>query len=151
MDSIPRMRPTWKGALLILVMDCATHQVFALDPHTRITQYFHTAWRVQDGAFEGAPNTVAQTADGYMWIGTGSSLVKFDGVRFAPWLPPAGKTLPDPNIISLRASSDSTLWIGTARGLVSWKNNELREHLKYRVNPIIEDRKHRIWAGGAAV
>jgi len=54
----------------------------ALEPKTRIAQYRHTAWRVQDGAFESAPNAIAQTADGYIWIGTGSGLVRFDGVRF---------------------------------------------------------------------
>ena len=43
----------------------------ALDPKARITQYRHTAWRVQDGAFESAPNAITQTADGYIWIGTG--------------------------------------------------------------------------------
>ena len=117
----------------------------ALDPHMRITQYFYTAWRVQDGAFEAAPGAVTQTADGYIGIGTGSGLVKFDGVRFEPWAPPPGKSLPDPSVLSLRGSSDGTLWIGTTRGLVSWKNNHLREHLEYRINGIIEDHKGRIW------
>jgi PAS domain S-box-containing protein len=88
---------------------------------------------------------VAQTADGYIWIGTGSGLVKYDGVRFAEWAPPAGKGLTNPNIISLLGSSDGTLWIGTGGGLLSWKNNDLREQLQYRINGIIEDRKGRIW------
>ena len=102
------------------------------------------AWP-QDGAFESAPNAVAQTADGYIWIGTGSGLVKYDGVRFAPWAPPPGKSLANPNIISLLGSSDGTLWIGTAGGLLSWKNNDLREQLRYRINGIIQDHKGRIW------
>ena len=117
----------------------------ALDPNTRLTQYRHSAWRVQDGAFESAPNAVAQTADGYIWIGTGSGLVKYDGVRFAPWAPPPGKSLANPYIISLLGSSDGTLWIGTAAGLLSWKNNDLREQLRYRINRIIQDHKGRIW------
>jgi len=117
----------------------------ALDPKTRITQYRHSAWRVQDGAFESAPNVVAQSADGYIWIGTGSGLVKYDGVRFAQWTPPPGKSLTNPNIISLLGSSDGTLWIGSAAGLLSWKNNDLREQLQYRINGIIQDRKGRIW------
>jgi len=125
------------------------HPATALDPHTRITQYFHTAWRVQDGAFEAAPNAVTQTADGYIWIGTGSGLVKYDGARFEAWVPPPGKSLTNPNVISLLGSSDGTLWIGTAGGLLSWKDNELREHLKYRIDEIIEDRKGRIWAAQA--
>jgi hypothetical protein len=37
---------------------------------TRSTQYFHTAWRVQDAIFEAAPNAVTQTTHGYIWIGT---------------------------------------------------------------------------------
>ena len=134
-----------KRAFLIVGMICAIRSGFALDPHARITQYAHTAWRVQDGVFDAAPNAVAQTLDGYIWIGTGSGLVRFDGVRFEPWLPPPGKSLPDPNVISMLGSTDGTLWIGTGHGLASWKDNTLREHLKYRINGIVEDHKNRIW------
>src|SRR5271165_353230 len=126
---IGRSIATWSIALVLGL--CPAN---ALDPNTRITQYRHIAWRMQDGAFESAPNAVAQTADGYIWIGTGSGLVKYDGVRFDPWAPPPGKTLANPNIISLLGSSDGTLWIGTAAGLLSWKNNDLRERLPYRIN-----------------
>ena len=36
---------------------------------------------------------------------------------------------------------------GSARaaGLLSWKNNKVEEHVRGRINAIIEDRKHRIW------
>ena len=43
---------------------------WAMDPARRITQHAHTAWRMQDGAFESLPNAIAQTADGYIVIGT---------------------------------------------------------------------------------
>ena len=137
------------AARVSLVLASSLDLALALDPHTRISQYSHTAWRVQDGVFEAAPNAVTQTADGYIWIGTGAGLLKYDGARFETWTPPQGKSLPDPNIISLLGASDGTLWIGTARGLVSWKNNDLREHLTYRINGIIEDRSHRIWVARA--
>src|SRR5882724_518238 len=132
--------------LLVLAAQPAT----ALDPKTRITQYRHTAWRMQEGAFESAPNVIAQTADGYIWIGTGSGLVKYDGVRFSPWTPPAGKSVSGP-VISLRSSSDGTLWIGTGTQLLSWKNNNLQEHVRGRINSILEDRKHRIWVARSRV
>ena len=51
----------------------------------------------------------------------------------------------------MRGSSDGTLWIGTARGLVSWKNNDLREHLQHRINAIVEDHKGRIWVARGRV
>jgi signal transduction histidine kinase/ligand-binding sensor domain-containing protein len=117
----------------------------ALDPKTQITQYRHTAWRVQEGAFESAPNAIAQTTDGYIWIGTGSGLVKYDGVRFVPWTPPAGNGLPLSAIFSLRGSSDGALWIGTGTRLLSWKNNHLREYVAGRINTILEDHHGRIW------
>ena len=117
----------------------------ALDPKTHITQYRHTAWRVQEGAFESAPNAIAQTADGYIWIGTGSGLVKYDGVRFVPWSPPAGKSAPITSIFSLRGSSDGTLWIGSGIRLLSWKDNRLQEYVAGRINTILEDHQRRIW------
>jgi signal transduction histidine kinase/ligand-binding sensor domain-containing protein len=117
----------------------------ALDPKVRLTQYRHTAWRVQDGYFASAPNAIAQTADGYIWIGTSAGLVKYDGVRFTPWIRP-GETLPFSGAVySLLSSSDGTLWIGTSARLFSLKDNRVEEHVRGRINAIIEDRQHRIW------
>ena len=56
-----------------------------LIPTGRISQYAHSAWRMQDGPFGSAPNTITQTTDGYVWIGTMSGISRFDGVRFVSW------------------------------------------------------------------
>ena len=133
------------GVIPGLVLLSIANPASALDPNMRITQYRHTAWRLQEGAFASAPNAIAQTADGYIWIGTGSGLVKYDGFRFAPWSPPAARSLSGATIYSLSASSDGTLWIGTSAGLVSWKNGQIQEHVRGRINSILEDRKGRIW------
>src|ERR1700761_1040980 len=61
----------------------------AVDPDRRISQYAHTAWRLRDGLFPGVPTAITQTKDGYVWIGTLNGLVRFDGVRFVRWVPPA--------------------------------------------------------------
>jgi hypothetical protein len=73
--------------LLIILNSIAA---LALEPDLRMSQYAHTSWRVQDGAFNGIPTAIVQTADGYLWIGTSSGLMRFDGVRFVPWMPPPG-------------------------------------------------------------
>src|SRR6185436_14439807 len=39
-------------------------------------------WRSEDGLPSDAVNALAQTPDGYLWIGTNAGLVRFDGVRF---------------------------------------------------------------------
>src|SRR5258706_11413402 len=105
-------------AAATIALALATEPAAALDAKPRITQYRHTAWRVPEGAFESAPNAITQTADGYIWIGTNSGLVKFDGVRFQPWTTPH-KSPAGTAILSLLSGSDGTLWIGTATGLLA--------------------------------
>ena len=57
---------------------------FALNPALDVSQYAHTAWKVSDGFFTGIIFAIAQTPDGYLWIGTDSGLTRFDGVRAHP-------------------------------------------------------------------
>jgi PAS domain S-box-containing protein len=102
---------------------------------------------VRDGAFAGAPTAITQTTDGYIWIGTFSALLRFDGVRFVPFAPPAGQHLPNPAVISVLGATDGSLWIGTASGLAQWRNGELFTFpvTAGRVNSIYEDRDGTIW------
>jgi len=119
-----------------------------LDPGTALTQYGHTAWRVRDGYFAGQPTAIAQTRDGFLWIGTGNGLIRFDGVRFMPWQPPKGSQLPDDRIINLLGARDGSLWIGTAKGLAQWRAPNLVVHARTgRFSALLEDRRGTIWAG----
>jgi signal transduction histidine kinase/ligand-binding sensor domain-containing protein len=135
------------GIVLAGLLLAGLPSALALDPDRRISQYAHTAWRVRDGAFAGAPSAITQTTDGYVWIGTHAELLHFDGVRFVPFVPPAGKHLPNPSVISLLGATDGSLWIGTAYGMAQWKNGELVNFPETagRVNSIYEDRDGTIW------
>ena len=141
-----KARPGWVS-VGVLASLLAAASAEALDPSRRISQYGHTAWRMQDGYFTGAPNAIAQTADGYLWIGTQSGLVRFDGVRFMPWTPPPGKRLPSTTITALLAARDGSLWIGTYGGLSHWVHGDLITYpdSAVRVNAILEDRQGAIW------
>lgn len=114
----------------------------ALNPERRISQYGHTAWRVQDGYFAGAVSAITQTADGYIWIGTEAGLFRFDGIRFVPFGVLTGEQLPSADVTSLLPAKDGSLWIGTEGGLSRWKNEQL---IKYSMGggwdavSIIED------------
>jgi ligand-binding sensor domain-containing protein len=112
------------GALALLWAEAAV----ALDPAMRISQHAHTAWHMQDGVFGGAPHAITQTADGYIWIGTDAGLVRFDGVRFVPWDPPADKRSAISAVYSLLGGRDGSLWIGSATGLTALKNNRLIDY-----------------------
>src|ERR1039457_7728894 len=81
---------------------------FALDPHKAIDQFVHTAWTEKDGV----PTSVlalAQTTDGYLWLGTSMGLFRFDGVRFVRFEPLAGEALPSVRIETLLAARDGGL------------------------------------------
>src|SRR5262245_15087020 len=112
------MRALW---FLLLVSPAA----LALDPSRAITQYGHTVWTSLDGFLAGVAMDITQTTDGYLWIGTRGGLVRFDGVRFVPFVPPPGQKLRSNRILSLGAGRDGSLWIGTRGGLHRWKNGQL--------------------------
>jgi PAS domain S-box-containing protein len=136
-----------QGLLILFCGLLACPSANAVDPDRRISQYAHTAWRVRDGVFAGAPTAITQTTDGYVWIGTLGGLLRFDGVRFVRWTLPAGEHLPATAVISLLGAADGSLWIGTAAGLAQWKNGKLLNFPETagRVNSIYQDRQGTIW------
>jgi len=127
---------------------------FALNPALDISQYAHTAWRIRDGFTKGVIGAIAQTPDGYLWLGTEFGLLRFDGVRAVPWQPPPGETLPSNWVRALLVSRDGTMWIGTLKGLASWNNGKLTQYPRtagMSVDALLEDRQGTTWAGGAEV
>ena len=137
---------TSRSLAVCLTLLLATCSARAVDPNKRISQYGHTAWRIQDGVFSGAPNAIAQTTDGYLWIGTQNGLVRFDGVRFVPWAPLKGKLLSS-GIFSLLAGTDGSLWIGTSSYLAHLQNGNLTNYLdaRGRINAIVQSHDGKIW------
>ena len=136
--------------LAVAVMACCSPSVLALDPSLDVSQYAHTAWNIQDSSLKGGVRSIAQTPDGYLWLGTEFGLLRFDGVRFVPWNPPPGQRLPSSNIRSLVAARDGTLWVGTLEGLASWKDGKLNtysELAEQNVLTLLEDREGTVWVG----
>ena len=124
------------------------HSVFALDPSRDISQYAHTAWKIREGFVKSEIIAIAQTPDGYHWLGTEFGLLRFDGVRAVPWEPPANQRLPSTKILRLLAARDGTLWIGTWNGLASWKDGKLTQYSALAgqyIYRIIEGRDGAIW------
>ena len=76
-----------------------------------VTQFDHTGWTIKDGA-PGGISSIAQTADGYLWLGTNTGLFRFDGIRFERFEPLADEQFPSVSIQSLYAPPTGGLWIG---------------------------------------
>jgi signal transduction histidine kinase/ligand-binding sensor domain-containing protein len=133
--------------LLSLLFILSAPAAFALDPSRAITQYGHSVWTVQEGFLPGAPTDMTQTADGYLWIGTRSGLVRFDGVRFVPFTPPPGERLRSNRILSLGSGRDGSLWIGTRSGLHRYHRGQLTFYADAPgwIMSILEDRTGKMW------
>lgn len=122
----------------------------------RISQYAHRAWLVRDGFFNGSPNAITQTSDGYIWVGTASGLFRFDGSRFEAWFSPDGTKLPAEEVYGLLGARDGSLWIGMKGGLAHLIDHKLFVYPDFHddVAGLLEDRSGNIWftrndAGGA--
>jgi signal transduction histidine kinase/ligand-binding sensor domain-containing protein len=137
------------GALL-LSLRCPVALASALFRYPM--RYTHTAWTDSPG-LKGRVNSIAQTSDGYLWLGTDFGLVRFDGVRFVPSGPGVGPPLPSTNISSLLAAHDGSLWVGTLNGLLRWHQGKLTRYPELAGKPVfslLEDHEGTVWAGGSA-
>jgi signal transduction histidine kinase/ligand-binding sensor domain-containing protein len=136
-------------AIVLGVLAAGCGSGFALNPSLDISQYAHDAWTVQSGFIKGNIYAIAQTADGYLWLGTEFGCFRFDGVRSIPWQPPAGQRLLNA-VFRLLGTRDGALWIGTWTGLATWNGAKLTRppELNGRaVASLLEDREGMVWAG----
>ena len=96
----------WLAVSLLLAFP-----VKALDPQKSMSQFTHAFWTAKDG-IPGPVRAIAQTPDGYLWLGTEAGLYRFDGLRFVAWEPGFGESIPNSSVLSLCTSRDGSLWIG---------------------------------------
>jgi signal transduction histidine kinase/ligand-binding sensor domain-containing protein len=102
---------------LLTLLLCAP--MFAIDRDRRIEQLYHTSWTFKDG-IPGEIHSLAQTSDGYLWLGTATGLFRFDGVRCQQYEPRPDQTFPQHNVFSLLAVPGGGLWVGFWYGGVSF-------------------------------
>ncbi len=83
-----------------------------------IDQFVHTTWSTNDGAPAGIV-VLAQTTDGYLWLGARAGLFRFDGMRFTPFAPRGESRVPIGGVRQLVGARDGSLWIVWMTGEVS--------------------------------
>ena len=89
--------------------------VAAVDLRNVLTDYTFTSWSRKDGLV-GPVWAIAQDGNGFLWLGTDTALIRFDGVRFVSWEGLGGTPLPRLPIRSLFVSKAGALWIGFGAG-----------------------------------
>ena len=142
-------RAPWKCVFAVALICLALPRAQALDQTRAISQYGHTIWRLGQDGLTGTPWSIAQTADGYLWVGTSNGLFRFDGVRFTQWIPPAGERLPSGTILFLKGTRDGSLYIGAESDLARLTGGHLYDyHVTMRwPGPFLEDSRGAVWMG----
>jgi len=79
-------------------------------------------WQSEDNLPDNSVEGIAQTADGYLWIGTPSGLARFDGIRFEPFSLTNVIALPNRGIIVMNSGRHGGLWLAMDRGAVVYLN-----------------------------
>src|ERR1700687_5976520 len=87
-----------------------------------LRQLYRRSWAVRDSA-PGSVTTIAQAADGFLWLGTDNGLVRFDGESFEPYPHSSGGCLLSGYISVVTAMPEGGLWIGYQAGGVSFLQN----------------------------
>jgi signal transduction histidine kinase/ligand-binding sensor domain-containing protein len=110
------------------------------------------SWQREEGLPQNSVRALAQTSDGYLWIGSNEGLSRFDGIRFVP-LANSENTVSSA-INTLCADKTGALWIGTAGGgLTCWRNEKKITLTKKEGLPsdtilsLAEETPGRIWIG----
>ncbi len=76
-------------------------------------QYTRRLWRVQDGLPEDTVQALAQTRDGFLWVGTTGGLARFDGSRFTIFGENTTPGFQANSIFCILAARDGSLWLGS--------------------------------------
>ena len=143
--------PLFRLVLTVLVAALSWQWARAQTPVPGGQRIIHESWTFKEGAPESV-EALAQTADGYLWLGTPSGLFRFDGVRFELFRSPFGDQLPSTNVSALFAPPTGGLWIGYRFGGFSFlKNGKLTNFIEFpsptgTVQGFAQDRHGIVWA-----
>ena len=106
------------AAVLFFLALPGGQRVFALDGKRGLSQYSLSIWQTRDGLPQNTIQTLIQTHDGYIWVGTLEGLVRFDGVRFQTFDRRNTPQMLSNVVRALLESRRGELWIGTNAGLL---------------------------------
>jgi ligand-binding sensor domain-containing protein len=141
--------------LILLLLLGGSQTAIALDSRRDLSQFSHEVWLTENGLPQNTVHSIAQTRDGYIWIGTEEGLARFDGVRFTVFDKQNTPQLKSNYIRTLLADRQGALWIGTAEGLIRMLDGKFtlfttNEGLPSdTIQAVYEDREGNLWVATA--
>jgi ligand-binding sensor domain-containing protein len=97
------------ASIAALIAILAPAPASAIDPERKLTDHQLDHWLPEHGLPQASVQTIAQSADGYLWLGTQEGLARFDGVRFEVFDSRTTEAL-DSNRITSAVAHGGALW-----------------------------------------
>ena len=120
-----------RWALIGIVLAGLVTDARALDPNRLPSQYVREQWTTETGFPGGAVNGIAQTPDGYLWIGTDRGLIRFDGFNFRPVSFASIATASNVPILQLLTDAGGKLWVRPQGGYLVRQKDGKFESVRY--------------------
>lgn len=141
----------WRNSAMMIALVVSTAKGFCSEP---APSYSMRVWEIRDGLPDEVIQSFSQTRDGYLWIGTTTGLLRFDGAQFTLFDQSNTPALAARSVFCLSITSDGTLWIGTeGGGLVQYRDGSFRTFSSKDgltnnvVRAVLEDRLGGVWIG----
>ena len=106
-----RQHGAFRWLLAGVAAACLVQTGLALDPNQPLAQYLRDQWGTKQGFPGGIVYAMAETTDGYLWIGTQRGLVRFDGLNFRLINNENSTAFPVGPVLGLTADAAGNLWI----------------------------------------
>lgn len=110
-DGLLERHRLFKWAIAGFALVCFATPAHAIDPLRMISQYMRERWGSERGFPGGSVLAIAQTTDGYLWIGTERGLIRFDGLNFRLFQQASPGPFPIGPVQGLLADGEANLWI----------------------------------------
>ncbi|MDX6457395.1 MAG: hypothetical protein QOE55_1092 [Acidobacteriaceae bacterium] len=120
-----------RWTLIGIVLASLVTDAGALDPNRLPSQYVREQWTTETRFPGGAVNGIAQTADGYLWIGTDRGLIRFDGFNFRPVSFASIATPSNVPILQMLTDAGGKLWVRPQGGYLVRQKDGQFESVKY--------------------
>jgi len=135
-----------RGALATLALLLAPAISFA----EADADWFARSWTTEDGLPNNTVHAIAQTPDGYLWLGSPGGVARFDGIRFEDFSPTNYIPLPNRGTVAMISSRYGGLWMALDRGGVVRLDSDATyastTDLPYQIpNGLAEDGEGALW------
>jgi signal transduction histidine kinase/ligand-binding sensor domain-containing protein len=139
---------------LLALLVCVPQDVRASQPAGALRELVVRSWTKADGLPNAAVTSILQSREGYLWIGTGAGLVRFDGATFRGV--PLQETVSNIvlSVTSLYEDGSGRLWVGSQNhGLFCIADGATTHYGKDsglahdNVTSLAMDAERRLWVG----